>query len=108
VISQLDHRHNAELEDIITSLPERDPYTTLTELIKQRIRQLLKLEMGDRKPSQFVRHLRSLAPDDFLHTIWSSQLSSYIHGILIGQPRAAWTPQPAVPTASPRSHPSRR
>jgi hypothetical protein len=29
VISQLDHRYAAEVEDIITSPPERDPYTTL-------------------------------------------------------------------------------
>jgi hypothetical protein len=36
VILQLDHRYDAELEDIITSLPEGDPYTTLrTELIRQ-------------------------------------------------------------------------
>jgi hypothetical protein len=29
VISQLDHRYAAEVEDIITSPPERNPYTTL-------------------------------------------------------------------------------
>jgi hypothetical protein len=76
--SQLDHRYATKVEDIITSQPERDPNTTLrTELVRrlaptreQRIRQLLTLEeMGDCKPSQFLRHLRSLAPDvpdDFL------------------------------------------
>jgi hypothetical protein len=81
VISQLDHRYAAEVEDIITSPPERDPYTTLrAKLVRrlspsreQRIRQLLTLEeIGDRKPSQFLRHLRGLAPDvpeDFLYTI---------------------------------------
>jgi hypothetical protein len=44
--------------------------------------------MGDRKPSQFLRHLRSLAPDvpeDFLHTIWSSRLPPNIQAILAGQ-----------------------
>jgi hypothetical protein len=86
VISQLDHRYAAEVKDIITSPPERDPYTTLrTELVRrlfpsreQRIRQLLTLEeMGDRKPSQFLRYIRSLSPDvpdDFLRSIWSSRL----------------------------------
>jgi hypothetical protein len=86
VISQLDHRYATEVEDIITSPPERDPYTKLrNELVQrlspsreQRIHQLLTLEeMGDRKPSQFLRHLRGLAPDvpeDFLRTIWSSRL----------------------------------
>jgi hypothetical protein len=71
VISQLDHRYAAELEDIIISLPERGPNTTLrTELMRrlspsreQRIRQLLTLEMGDRTPSQFLRLLGNLVPD---------------------------------------------
>jgi hypothetical protein len=36
VISQLDHRYATEVEDIITSPPERDPYTTLrTELVQR-------------------------------------------------------------------------
>jgi hypothetical protein len=61
VISQLDHQYATEVEDIITSPPERKPYTTLrTELLRrlsssreQRIHQVLMLEeMGDRKPSQ--------------------------------------------------------
>jgi hypothetical protein len=81
VISQLDHRKATEVEVIITSPPERDLYSTLrTKLVKplspsreQRIRRLLTLEeMGDRKPFQFLRNLRSLAPDvldDFLRSI---------------------------------------
>jgi hypothetical protein len=97
VISQLDHRYAAEVEDIITSPPERDPYTTLrTELVQrlspsreQRIRQLLTFEeMGDRKPSQFLRRLRGLAPDvpeDFLCTIWSSRVPPNIQSTLAGQ-----------------------
>jgi hypothetical protein len=97
VISQLDHRHAAEVEDIITSPPEREPYTTLkAELVQrlstsreQRVRQLLMHEeMGDRKPSQFLRHLKSLAPvvpDSFLRSIWSSRLPPYIQAILAGQ-----------------------
>jgi hypothetical protein len=69
VISQLDHRYAAEVEDIITSPPEQDPYTTLkTKLVRrlspsreQHIRKLFTLEeMGDRKPSQFLRYLRRL------------------------------------------------
>jgi hypothetical protein len=121
VISQLDHRYTAEVEDIITSPPERDPYTALkTELVgrlspsrEQRIRQLLTLEeMGDRKPSQFLRHLRGLAPDmpeDFIYTIWSSRLPPNIQAILAGHREgsldaaahradriAEATPQPAL------------
>jgi hypothetical protein len=36
IISQLDHRYAAEVEDIIISPPKRDPYTTLrSELARQ-------------------------------------------------------------------------
>jgi hypothetical protein len=56
---------------------------------EQRIRQLFTLkEMGDRKPSQFLRHLRSLArdvPDDFLRSIWSIRLPLNVQAILAGQ-----------------------
>jgi len=97
VISQLEYRHAAEVEDIIMSPPANDPYTTLkTELVRrlsasrdQRVRQLLTHEeMGDRKPSQFLRHLKSLAPDvpdDFVRSIWSSRLPPHIQTILAGQ-----------------------
>ena len=54
----------------------------------QRVRQLLTHEvMGDRKSSQFLRHLKSLAPDvpdDFLRSIWSSRLPPHIQTILAG------------------------
>jgi hypothetical protein len=45
--------------------------------------------MGDRKPSQFLRHLRSLAPDvpdNLLLSIWSSRLTSHIRAVLASQP----------------------
>ena len=97
VISQLEFKHAAEVKDIITSPPTDGHYTTLkTELVRrlsssrdQRVRQLLMHEeMGDRKPSQFLRHLKSLAPDvpdDFLRSIWSSRLPRHIETILAGQ-----------------------
>jgi hypothetical protein len=97
VISQLEYRHAAEVEDIIISPPEDEPYTTLkTELVRrlsssrdQRVRQLLTHEeIGDRKLSQFLRHLKSLAPDvldDFFRSIWSSRLPPHIQTILAGQ-----------------------
>ena len=56
---------------------------------EQRVRQLLSHEeMGDRKPSQFLRHLRSLAPDaptEFLRTVWASRLPPHVQAILAGQ-----------------------
>jgi hypothetical protein len=90
VISQLDEKYVAEVDDIINSLPPWDPYTTLkTGLIKrlcpskdQRTRQLLEFEeMGDRKPSQFLQHFRSLSPDipnDYLRILWTSRLPTNI------------------------------
>ena len=97
VVSQLNQQQAAEVEDIITAPPEHEPYDRLkTELIRrlstsseQRVRQLLSHEeMGDRKPSQFLRHLKSLAPDvadDFLHTVWFSRLPPHVQAILPGQ-----------------------
>ena len=97
VVSQLHQQHAAEVEDLITSPPEEEPYHRLkSELIRrlstsreQRVRQLLSHEeMGDRKPSQFLRHLKALAPDvpdDFLRTIWASRLPPHVQAILAGQ-----------------------
>jgi len=84
------------MEDII-SPPELEPYDRLkAELVRrlstsrvQRVRQLLSHEeKGDRKPSQFLRHLESLVPgvpDDFLRTIWASRLPPHVQAILTGQ-----------------------
>jgi hypothetical protein len=55
MISQLDQHYTVEVEDIITSPPEQNPYTTLkTELVtrlspsrEQRIHQFLTLEMEE-------------------------------------------------------------
>jgi hypothetical protein len=97
VISQLDHRYAAEVEDIIISPPQQDPYSKLrTELLKrlslsreQRARRILTLEMGGLKPSQFLRHLRNLVPDlpdYFLRTIWTSRLSANVQATLACHP----------------------
>lgn len=68
-----------------------------TELIKRlsasqelKVKQsLMHEELGDRKPSQFLRHLSNLAgssvPDDFVKTLWSSRLPSNIQTILASQ-----------------------
>jgi hypothetical protein len=65
VLSQPDHHYAMEVQDILTSLLQQDPYTKLkTELVnrlfpsrERRARQLFTFEeMGDRKPSQFLIH----------------------------------------------------
>lgn len=54
------------------------------------MRRLLEQEqIGERKPSSFLRHLRSLAgptfPDDLLKTIWMGRLPKFIQTVLATQ-----------------------
>jgi len=87
VISQLENKYAAEVEDVITNPQPKSRYDQIKdELIRrlslseeQRVRQLLMHEeMGDRRPTQFLRHLRTLAgpsvPPDFLRTLWINRL----------------------------------
>lgn len=98
VISVLDYKYAVEIEDIIIAPPAQDKYETLKrELINrlsatkhQRRTQLLNNEeLGDRKPSQFLRHLRSLAgndvADDFLRSMWINRLPAYLQAIITTQ-----------------------
>lgn len=99
VISQLDTKHAAEIEDIITQPPKTEKYDVVkTELIRrlssteeQRIRKLLSdEEIGDRKPSQFLRHLRSLAgtimqDQSILRQLWLRRLPCHIQAIITAQ-----------------------
>lgn len=102
VIGHLDNLHSREVKDIIVNPPPTEKYEKLkSELIKRlsaskenKIKQLLMHEeLGDRKPSQFLRHLQSLAglnvPDDFLRTIWISRLPHGIQTVLAGQASTA-------------------
>lgn len=99
VISQLDTKHAAEIEDIITQPPKTEKYDKVKmELIRrlsateeQRIRKLLSdEEIGDRKPSQFLRHLRSLAgtimqDQSILRQLWLRRLPGHIQAIITAQ-----------------------
>lgn len=98
VISQLDTKFAQEVEDIITSPPEKNKYDAIkSELINRlstskqlRLKQLLEHEeIGDRTPSQFLRHLRNLASDavqdEFLRTLWLNRLPGTMQAILATQ-----------------------
>jgi hypothetical protein len=102
VISHLDNKYAAEVEDVIIAPPPTGRYDKIkTELIRrlslseeQRIRQLLMHEeIGDRRPTQFLRHLRTLAgpsvPSDFLRTLWTNRLPPNIQAIIVTQGQAA-------------------
>lgn len=99
VVSQLDQRTAFEVEDVIANPPPLNPYSFLRDKIierlsaseEQRVRQLISAEeLGDRKPSQFLRHLRSLAgttivQDNFLRQLWLPRLPPNVQAILASQ-----------------------
>ena len=69
VVGSLDHKYAHEIRDLLLSPPTHQPYTELRKTLvarltasaQKRVRQLLHAEqLGDRKPSQFLRHLRQL------------------------------------------------
>ncbi|XP_015118222.1 uncharacterized protein LOC107041920 [Diachasma alloeum] len=95
-------KHTVEVRDIILNPPADNPYTHLkTELIKrlsssqeEKTRRLLEsAEMGDMKPSQFLRHLKSLAgssfSDDTLRTLWVTRIPSDALALLVTQRSAS-------------------
>ena len=95
VVANLQENMACEVEDIINSPPADRPYSTLkTSLIERvshseqkRVRQLiLEEELGDRKPSQFLRHLRFLAgtavQDSLVKTLWLQRLPVHVQEIL--------------------------
>ncbi|KAJ0169274.1 hypothetical protein K1T71_015072 [Dendrolimus kikuchii] len=99
VTTNLDLQYAKSVKDIIINPPQRNRYERIkTELIKRlsashekKVKQLLTHEeLGDRKPSQFLRHLQDLAgpsvPDDFLRSIWSNRLPHNIQTVLASQP----------------------
>lgn len=102
VIRELDPRTAREVRDIITKPPEKDKYEKLKKELINRLstslenkrRQLLQHEeLGERKPSQFLRHLRGLAgdsvTDDFLRSLWSSRLPTQVQAIIASQTTAS-------------------
>lgn len=122
VLGALNTRYAAEVRDIIMNPPDSEPYQKLkTELIRrlsssqeQKTRRLLELEeIGDRKPSQFLRHLRDLAgttvADSVLRTLWLGRLPTNIQVILATQrdtdlDKVAELADAIAETLTPRSH----
>ncbi|XP_037867761.1 uncharacterized protein LOC119628662 [Bombyx mori] len=99
VITNLDIPHAKAVKDIIVHPPTSNRYEKIkSELIRRlsashekKVKQLLTHEeLGDRKPSQFLRHLMDLAgpsvPREFIRTIWSNHLPNSIQTVLASQP----------------------
>ncbi|XP_045764373.1 uncharacterized protein LOC123869707 [Maniola jurtina] len=98
VTTQLETKYALQVKDIITNPPAVNKYDKLkTELInrlsasqEKRIQQLLSHEeLGDRKPSQFLRHLQNLAgpsgASDFIKSIWTNRLPQNIQTVIASQ-----------------------
>ncbi|XP_059061261.1 uncharacterized protein LOC131854146 [Achroia grisella] len=99
VAGNLDIQHAKAVKDILLNPPASKRYEKIkSELIRRlsashekKVKQLLTHEeLGDRKPSQFLRHLLDLAgpsvPEDFVRTIWSNRLPQSIQTVLASQP----------------------
>lgn len=95
VLSQLDAKYAREVKDIITGPPGENKYLAIKDALIQRLsasqeqhtRQLLEHEeLGDRKPSQFLRHLQTLAgttvPEQLLRILWLGRLPTQMQVIL--------------------------
>lgn len=98
VISNLDITLAKAVKDIIIKPPALNRYEKIkSELIRRlcashekKVKQLLNHEeLGDRKPSQFLRHLLDLAgpsiPEDFVQSIWTSRLPKNLQTVLASQ-----------------------
>ncbi|XP_033231727.1 uncharacterized protein LOC117182731 [Belonocnema kinseyi] len=101
VSGNLEAKYATEVRDIVTHPLSTGKYNLLkSELIKRlsesqehKMRRLLEREeIGDRKPSQFLRHLRGLAgtvvPDDVLRPLWLGRLPVDTQRILGSQTRS--------------------
>lgn len=97
VVQALDLTAASDIRDLLENPPQAELYKTIkTKLIERlavseekRIQRLLSNElMGDRTPSQHLRHLRGLAGANFsdavLVSIWTSALPANIRPIVAG------------------------
>ena len=95
VLSHIDTKYAKEIKDLITTPPVNNKYESIKKALIQRlsisqeqqIRQILEHEeMGDRKPSQFLRHLQALTnaaiPEQLLRTLWMGRLPAQLQAIL--------------------------
>ncbi|XP_050516139.1 uncharacterized protein LOC126891002 [Diabrotica virgifera virgifera] len=102
IVANLDTAYILEVRDIIVSPPATERYGKLkSELIKrlnasqqQKIKRLLEHEeLGDRRPSQFLRHLQSLAgttvPENIVRSLWLGRLPASTQAILATQAKAS-------------------
>ena len=97
VLANLEPKYVEEVEDVIENPPEEGQYEALkaalikrlTDSSSMRVRKLLEgEEIGDRTPSQFLRHLKNLAGtsvnEDFLQNLWMTRLPVSTQHVMAG------------------------
>lgn len=98
-LSQLDVTMAGEIEDLLINPPKEGKYLKLKEALmqrlsqteEQRVRQLVSdEELGDLKPSQFLRRLKSLAgkslsDTNIIRQLWLRRLPQQVQAILAAQ-----------------------
>lgn len=116
VVAHIGTKIAREVADIIWNPPDKNKYETIKkELIHRfgasQINQKMLLEreeIGDRTPSQFLRHMRALAgqavTDDFLWTLWMNVCHLYLAPSFRRQINR-WMTWPTLSTASKKSRP---
>lgn len=95
VIAQLDKLDIEQISDLLYSPPETDQYNALKKRLiavyeesdNQQFQKLLSdMELGDQKPSQLLRRMRSLArdkvPDSTLRLMWTNHLPAHVRSVL--------------------------
>ncbi|KAK2575247.1 hypothetical protein KPH14_012762 [Odynerus spinipes] len=96
IIRHLDEGTMTAVSDVLENPPDADKYDTLKNTLinrfsdsqEKQLRILLStLELGDRKPSQLLREMRSLAGDNategLLRTLWLQRLPTRIQELLL-------------------------
>ncbi|XP_049886819.1 uncharacterized protein LOC126381365 [Pectinophora gossypiella] len=102
VSGDLSQEYARLMKDFYTNPPKENKYSLfkaalikrLTDSREKKTLQLLQNEdLGDRKPTQFLRHLQSLAgpdmPDEFIRTVWTSRLPTHVQTIVASQPNSS-------------------
>lgn len=97
VVGNLDAKYANEVIDLISTPPAENQYTAirtalvsrLTQSRQVRLHQLLAgEELGDRRPSEFLRYLKSLDPEiseDIVKTLWIDRLPETVRAAIITQ-----------------------
>lgn len=95
VIAQLEKQDVEQISDLLYNPPSSEQYLTLKNRLisayeesdsRQMQKLLSEIELGEQKPTQLLRHMRSLArdkvPDTTLRLMWTNHLPPHVRAVL--------------------------